>query len=99
MPVLQGWGNTINTMVLVILMAAFGQYHKPYNTKSLEIVWRLSYALGCIPLVFMVIWRVFILKESNVWLKKRQSVKDLGEWLLHASACAVRCQPRKRGAQ
>ena len=28
--------------------------------------------------MFMVYWRVFKLKESQVWVKKRQSVKDLG---------------------
>ena len=106
----QGWGNLVNTMILVILMAAFGQYGPTYNNTSLDIIWRLSYgarsragarscvppasraviaehttllplhpaALGLIPLIFMVYWRVFRLKESQVWIKKRQSVKDLG---------------------
>ena len=40
---MQGWGNLFNTMVLVILMAAFGQYGKPYDPDSLSLVWRLSY--------------------------------------------------------
>ena len=51
----------------------------------LEIIWRLSYGLGLIPLVFMVIWRIWFLKESAVWKGKKQSLKDLGEW---AQACA-----------
>lgn len=28
---MQGWGNLINTMVLVILMAAANQYNPPYK--------------------------------------------------------------------
>jgi hypothetical protein len=44
-------------------------------------VWRLSYGLGLIPLVFMCIWRIWFLKESAVWKGKKQSLKDLGEQL------------------
>lgn len=77
---MQGWGNLVNTMILVILMAAFGQYDKPYNKTSLEWVWRLSYGLGLVPLVFMTIWRIWFLKESAVWKGKQQSLKDLGEF-------------------
>ena len=51
---MQGWGNLVNTLVLVILMAAFGQTSSTYNTTSLKWVWRLSYGIGLIPLVFMV---------------------------------------------
>ena len=59
---MQGWGNLVNTLVLVILMAAFNQYNPPYSYNSLNIVWRLSYALGLIPLIFMCIWRIWFLK-------------------------------------
>ena len=46
----------MNTMILVILMAAFGQYGPTYNNTSLDIIWRLSYgarsragARSCVP--------------------------------------------------
>lgn len=47
--------------------------------ESLEWVWRLSYGIGLIPLIFITIWRIWFLKESAVWTAKRQSLKDLGE--------------------
>ena len=40
---MQGLGNLVNTLIILILMACFGQKSYPYNEKSLEIVWRLSY--------------------------------------------------------
>ena len=36
-------------------------------------VWRTSFGLGMIPLLFMIYFRVFRLKESAVW---RASLKD-----------------------
>jgi MFS family permease len=53
---MQGWGNLINTMVLVILMAAAGQYNPPYNPGRLDWVWRVSYGIGLIPITFMLFW-------------------------------------------
>ena len=54
--------NLVNTLVIAILMACLGQFSYPYNNKSLEIVWRTSYAIGLIPLAFILYWRVFVLK-------------------------------------
>lgn len=76
---MQGWGNLVNTMVIAILMAIFGQTQYPYNNTSLEIVWRLSYALGLIPLCFILYWRIFRLKESAVWKGKREVLKEMGK--------------------
>ena len=58
-------------------MACLGQFSYPYNNKSLEIVWRTSYAIGLIPLAFILYWRVFVLKESVVWKSKRQALKAM----------------------
>ena len=63
--VLQGWGNWFNTMILVVLLAAFGETKAPYNTKQLGDVWRISYGIGLIPIIIMLVWRVFFLRVSN----------------------------------
>ena len=75
---MQGWGNFVNTLVIAILLAIFGQTGAPYNEKSLEVVWRLSYALGLIPLVFIFCWRIWVLRESAVWEGKRKALKEIG---------------------
>ena len=75
---MQGWGNFVNTLVIAVLLAIFGQTGVPYNDTSLEVVWRLSYALGCLPLLFIFIWRCTRLKESEVWKGKRKALKELG---------------------
>ena len=49
------------------------------SNHDLNIVWRLSYGLGLFPIFFMLCWRLFRLKESKVWLRKRSSLKSLGE--------------------
>ena len=76
---MQGVGNLANTLVITILMACFSQFHSPYNAKSLEVVWRLSYAIGLIPLGFILYWRIFVLKESAVWTGKRNALKKIGK--------------------
>ena len=75
---MQGLGNLVNTLIILILMACFGQKSYPYNEKSLEIVWRLSYGLGLLPLAFLLYWRIVAVKESTVWQSKREAVKTIG---------------------
>ncbi|KAK9842394.1 hypothetical protein WJX84_005508, partial [Apatococcus fuscideae] len=38
-----------------------------YRPNALSGVWRISFGLGLLPLLFMIYWRVFHLKESVVW--------------------------------
>ena len=45
----------------------------------MEIVWRTSYAIGLIPLVFILCWRIWVLKESTVYLGKKKSLQSIGE--------------------
>lgn len=33
-------------------------------------VWRVSFALGAVPLAFMIYYRIFHLRESAVWAKR-----------------------------
>lgn len=44
------------------------------NAGSLEIVWRLSYALILVLISFMVLWRIFKVKESAQWKKRAHGV-------------------------
>ena len=39
-------------------------------------VWRISFGLGLIGLIFLMYWRVFMLKESAVWKAQKASRKD-----------------------
>lgn len=75
---MQGWGNLFNTLIILSIMAGFNQYGAPYDDYALEVTWRLSYALGLLPLGFILYWRIFQLSESAVWKKKRESLKSLG---------------------
>ncbi|CAL8462225.1 g1756 [Coccomyxa elongata] len=68
---MQGWGNLVNTAVLCILLAIFGQTGSKYNHHALDAVWRISFGIGLIPVTFMLIYRLFFLQESKVW--KRQN--------------------------
>ncbi|EFJ43350.1 proton/phosphate symporter [Volvox carteri f. nagariensis] len=75
---MQGWGNLVNTAVIIAIMAGFHQYSKPYSTYALEVTWRLSYAIGLIPLIGIFLYRIFRLRESAVWQKKREALKAMG---------------------
>ena len=83
----QGWGNFINTAVICILLAIFGQTGKHYNNRSLEAVWRLSFGLGLIPVTAMLIYRLFFLQESKVWIRKHKGaeVRFPSDWNVKSS--------------
>ncbi len=64
---MQGVGNWVNTAIILICLAAWNLYSKPYNPNHLQAVWRLSTGLGLLPVIFMLFWRIFKLKESSIW--------------------------------
>lgn len=64
---LQGVGNWFNTAIILICLAAWGQYNPPYSASDLQGVWRTSTGLGLVPIIFMLWWRIFKLKESGIW--------------------------------
>lgn len=41
-------------------------------------VWRVSFALGAIPLAFMIYYRIFRLRESAVWVKRTDATNSRG---------------------
>lgn len=76
---MQGWGNWFNTAVLALLLVAWGQTSPAdYDLNSLEKVWRTSFALGLVPVVAMLGWRLFKLEESTVWADKQRDQKRQG---------------------
>ncbi len=81
---LQGWGNLVNTAILCILLAIFGQTTNKYNHHSLDAVWRISFGLGLIPVTGMLLYRLFFLQESKVWVKQNKpaSVRPLSPRVL-----------------
>jgi hypothetical protein len=81
-PVLTGITNgthvSLPSPALSAIMAGFGQYSAPYDSYALEVTWRLSYAIGLIPLIGILLYRIFRLRESTVWQKKREALKAMG---------------------
>lgn len=75
---MQGWGNLVNTAVIIAIMAGFHQWSKPYDNHALEVTWRLSYGIGLIPLFGILLYRIFRLRESAVWQKKREALEAMG---------------------
>lgn len=69
---MQGWGNFVNTCVILIFLSAFDQTST--NTKKLDpfkldLTWRLSFVVGLVPITFMLVYRLFFLRESNVFIR------------------------------
>ena len=63
-----GVGNFTQTLVMVILMAAFQQTATVgLSPHRLEIVWRLQYAFIAVVLLVLSIYRCIHLKESELW--------------------------------
>lgn len=78
---MQGWGNLVNTLLIAILMAIFGQTGQvlELNPSRLNVIWRLSYAIGLIPLAGILAFRIWVLRESAVWTGKREALKKMGK--------------------
>ncbi|KAL3156851.1 hypothetical protein ABBQ38_001120 [Trebouxia sp. C0009 RCD-2024] len=73
---MQGLGNFTNCAVLCILLAVFSstqpdkKTHK-YTAWRLGGVWRTAYGIGMIPILYMLYYRIFRLRESAVWKKRK----------------------------
>jgi MFS family permease len=94
---MQGWGNVINTTVILALLGITGSTAPTASglfPDQLQIVWRVSYAIGVLPVMFMLFYRVLYLKESVVWKAKRKTLllsgnstaiswTKIGYWLYH----------------
>ena len=63
----QGWGNILNLSVLLFFLAVQGQTGPDYSFRALSVTWRMQYALGLLPIMYMLAYRIFCLKESTLW--------------------------------
>jgi hypothetical protein len=71
----QGWGNFVNTCVILIFLTAFGQTavdNKELDKRLLDLTWRLSFVVGLVPVTFMLVYRLFFLRESKVFIKQHK---------------------------
>ena len=65
---MQGAGNLVQTLIMVVLMAMFDQTAQTgLDPSKLEIVWRLQYGIAVVILLALSAYRLFCLEESNVW--------------------------------
>ena len=76
---MQGLGIWFNSLVLVVLLVMTGQTnYGEYNTDTLLSIWRVTYAIGAVILLFVLISRILYLQESQVWLddKRRRGLLE-----------------------
>ena len=94
MMLLQGWGQFLNLAVLMLLLLIFNSSgNPPYSRGAAGATWRVSFAL-LIPLVLYVIYyRIYILKELQVLAKAKKKAGVEGE--LHTPCTSnLACRPR-----
>ena len=65
---MQGAGNAVQTLIMVVLMAMFDQtVQTGLDLSKLEIVWRPQYGIAVVILLALSAYRLFRFEESNVW--------------------------------
>nr|BAU71128.1 proton/phosphate symporter [Parachlorella kessleri] len=70
----QGWGNLVNTLVILILLAAQGATSAVDSTQA-EITWRVQFGVGAAICLGVAVYRWLRLRESAVWTAERQDMK------------------------
>lgn len=63
---MQGMGILLNSVALLILLLVFGQTNE-YDNQALLSIWRITYGLGALILICVLVSRVLYLRESEVW--------------------------------
>ncbi|CAK0783592.1 hypothetical protein CVIRNUC_006791 [Coccomyxa viridis] len=74
----QGLGNLVNTAIILALMAITGQHGPKYSARAIEIVWRVQYAIITAVIGFMLLWRIFGLKENPHFRKRSGQASGFG---------------------
>jgi MFS family permease len=65
---MQGVGIWFNSLTLVILLLVLGQTSSDrYQATTLLIIWRITYIIGALILLIVLVTRFLFLKESKVW--------------------------------
>ncbi|KAK9807016.1 hypothetical protein WJX72_010792 [[Myrmecia] bisecta] len=70
---MQGWGQFINLSVLILLLLIFNSSgNPPYSSAAAGATWRVTFAV-LIPLVlYLIYYRVYVLKELTVLSKAKK---------------------------
>ena len=74
-----GLGIFVQTLVMVILLAAFGQTSSvtsDLSTYRLEVIWRLQYSFATVILLSLFLYRVKYLTETQLWHKRNDIADD-----------------------
>ncbi|GJC86981.1 inorganic phosphate transporter 1-2 [Colletotrichum liriopes] len=76
---MQGWGQLINQVVLIVLLVIFnrGYGNGPYSVSAAQYTFRLSFALPAIGTLWLVYYRTWKMPRANQQLalaKKKQGV-------------------------
>lgn len=87
---MQGWGNFVNTAIILIIVVANGSSvcvpgvssslinETTCSNNQLDMVWRVSYGIGIIVVLAVATYRFVFMKESKVWEKRQKELKDMG---------------------
>jgi hypothetical protein len=78
-------GNFVNGCVILIMMAWFGMTGPSLDATKARDVISIQFAVGAAVSVFMVLWRWFKLKESEVWEAEKHDFDEINENELHHS--------------
>jgi hypothetical protein len=76
---MQGWGQFVNQVLLIVLMFIFnrGYGDPPYSETAAQWVFRLSFAIPCLGTLWLVYFRTFKMKAAGKQLaqaKKKANV-------------------------
>lgn len=65
----QGMGNMVNASVILICMAIFGQTHAKLDYEGSKKVLALTYGIGALMCLVMVVYRSLFLGESEMFVE------------------------------
>ncbi len=71
----QGWGNFINTLVIIILMAILGATGASISQHDADLTWRLQFVVGTVIILCVSIYRILYLEESQVWEAEKKATE------------------------
>jgi MFS family permease len=76
---MQGWGNWVNTLLIMLMLLGQSCTGTTCSLGSLELVWRLQYAIGALFLLVLMAGRLLLLKESEMWKANRERLRAAAE--------------------
>lgn len=75
---MQGWGQLLNQLSLIVLMLIFNKsLHPPYSELVTQAVFRITFAFACVALVYFLYLRIFHLKGID---KKEDGASDKSKY-------------------